>query len=238
MKRILILAGAVGMLVAATVTASTWVGTSSPEAPKGAASPSAQPVSPAQALAPAPAATTAHTPAEAGSVADPSLELRAQAWHGYYRIGALDQATHTAETEPLVAPLAKTGFKLEVPEGVTLLAFRLEWEGSAGLHEMVHAPMDDRHNMDTYMSAMGDQPSPHCFLVPAENIKPGIWEPMAMNMDNTAADVEFTITVVSAGASAPKILEGVHGHPMQGEWGMTMREAVGCTPEVLGAIAS
>lgn len=222
MKRVFMAAVAGVLLIAAITTASAWVSSTN-------VTPSS--VQPLKAASPSLPSSTAHvTPAQ--------TQLVAQTWHGYYRVGAADQAAHTKETEPLVAPLAKVGFKLGVPEGVTVLAFRLDWQGSAKLHEMAHAPMDDKHAMDTYMSSMGGEPSPHCLLIPTEKIKAGTWEPMAMNMDNMAVNTDFTITVVSAGSAAPKILDELHGHPLMDDWSMTMREARECTPEILSAVVS
>lgn len=169
------------------------------------------------------AATGSAAPAP-GAMALPTFEVP---WEGFYRVGAADRFAHTYETEPLVAPLARAGFKVEVPEGVADLAFRLEWQGDAELHMMVHAPMDEKHVMGSYMTPMMNAPSPHCVRLPAEDLEAGTWEAMAHTM-NAAENTVFTITVIASAPTEPTVLDDLHGHPMNEDWSMDMREYHEC----------
>ena len=156
------------------------------------------------------------TSSEAAGSASPTATLSAPPtlleWSGYLRVGATDHFAHTSETEPLVEPLAKMGFNLELPEGTTGLEFRFSWPEGEPARYVVHAP--DEEGMPTYMLD-APQGGESCMRIPVEDIVPGVWKPMAHGRPGSN-DIEFTITSVVTGAPDARILDGPHGHSIAG----------------------
>lgn len=168
----------------------------------------------------APSDGTSDASIDAASVAQPwTID-----WKGYIRAGPADMFSHTLETEGLVAPLAKMGFNAEVPEGTSMMEFALKWPPGTKMHVMAHGPHDA--GMPTYMGEWPDS-GEACIRVPAKEIIPGTWKVMS-HSDETAINLDFTITLRAAGPTAPIVLEGLHGHPGMGAMDMQMRVPEPC----------
>ncbi|HLE96666.1 MAG TPA: hypothetical protein VI997_04780 [Candidatus Thermoplasmatota archaeon] len=157
------------------------------------------------------------------TASDPIAWQHAVPWEGYARVGAADRFAHTQETEPLVAPLARMGFDVDVPEGTTALAFRLTWPAGARMHLMAHGPGE---GMPTFMGGH-DASGTMCIRVPDADVAAGTWKVMA-HVDEDARDLKFTIETLANGPQAPTLPAGTHGHPMMDDMQMDMQEPGTC----------
>ncbi|MBI2078549.1 MAG: hypothetical protein HYT80_09325 [Euryarchaeota archaeon] len=178
---------------------------------------------------------TPENPAAPAAIVDPAMPRRPSfnlSWNGYYKLGLADCAmiacpAHTHETEPLVEPLAKAGVRVDIPANTTVLEFELRWKGNEQLHLMIHAPMKSDHSMPSYM-AMGGAPGRLCLSVPAAQIVPGMWELMAHAGSMGYQDTTFTIHANGEGGPGAKVRSGPHGHPVQEDWKMEMKQGQAC----------
>lgn len=172
-----------------------------------------------------PTSTYAESPTTAASAA--GTARAPVAWTGYARTGVADAFAHTAETEPIVAPLARMGFDIDVPAGTTALEFRLVFPEGVPMHLMVHGPHDA--GMPTYMGGWPDS-GDACFAIPADEIVAGQWKVMA-HVERTAVDVEFTVEVRTMGVADAAVVPGWHGHAATEDMPMSMQEPETCNLE-------
>jgi hypothetical protein len=179
-------------------------------------------------------APAAQPPAASLATPPPTLDVRPfnLTWDGYYKLGLADCAmlvcpAHTYETEPIVAPLAKAGFRVDIPADTRTLEFEIRWKSDERLHLMVHAPMKPDHSMPSYM-AMGGKPGRLCIAVPATEIVAGMWEIMAHAGSMGVQDTPFTVLVNGEAPTPAKLRAGPHGHPTDEDWSMESRPAAAC----------
>lgn len=153
-------------------------------------------------------------------------------WDGHFKLGVADCAmvacpAHTYETEPFAEPLAKAGVRVEIPVNTSILEFELRWKGDERLHLMIHGPMKPDHSMPSYMGMAGATGTVCLAIAPGE-IVAGVWELMAHAGSRGYQDTRFTIHVNGEGPTPANLGVGPHGHPIQEEWSMDMKQAQAC----------
>lgn len=116
---------------------------------------------------------------------------------------------HTKQTEEILMPYQQVGFKVDVPEGVTELEITLAWEGGGALMIDTHSHHPDSHMCCVIHSSPLDDDNPKCIRIPAEDARPGLWEPMIRGDPDLQTD--FVLSVVTVGGKAVHV-EGPHGH--------------------------
>lgn len=179
---------------------------------------------PAIAYAAAPLATPADRPdPETAATTTPEDDpLQAAEWEGRIAAGALDLFAHVRPTEDVLAPVARMGAIVTVPDDATALAFRFRSDDRVPFHFMVHGP--DEEGMPTYMT---DVPAGEegCLGIPLDGVLPGEWRVMA-HAPRDAIDVTFTLVTEVAADTPPIYADAFHGH--EGDMAMDMREADPC----------